>query len=319
MHSDAPVGPTTDPYGLEAVRANLSARQVEALGCLMSGTYGRTGTISSASAALQQSLESRLRARTASVGSILYRWTWKQRVTPSGRSICALRASQWRAPGKDRKQTSGYSGPFYAVPIPLSPKNYVILPHGLAQRLATMTAIISGNDCISSLSGWPTPHTSSSTGAGTEGRAGGMNIQTVAQLSGWPTPCQQDGPKGGPSQGTDRLPGAAMLSGWHTPLSRDGDKLDATPKAIEKRQADGREIGTAMEARTCSSHGWSSHPGPARIDANGSCATIQMGQGGGRLNPAHSRWLMRLPPEWDDCAPTETASTLKRQRDSWKR
>jgi len=318
MHSDAPVGPTTDPYGLGVARANLSARQVEALGCLMSGTYGRTGTISSASAALQQSLESRLRARTASVGSILYRWTWKQRVTPSGRSICALRASQWRVPGKDRKQTSGYSGPFYAVPIPLSPKNYVILPHGLAHRLATMTATISGNGSISSVSGWPTPVAQPASGTPEwflerkrESMARGAqsmgvsltDIAMVAQLAGWPTPCQQDGPKGGPSQGTDRLPGAAMLSGWSTPTTRDHKDGPACPN-VPINGLLGRQV-------------WPT--GPARIDANGCYATIQTGQGGGRLNPAHSRWLMRLPPEWDDCAPTETASTLKRQRDSWKR
>jgi hypothetical protein len=36
---------------------------------------------------------------------------------------------------------------------------------------------------------------------------------------------------------------------WHTPLARDGDKLDAHLPAIDKRIADGREIGLAMQAR----------------------------------------------------------------------
>lgn len=92
----APDGPTTAKYGPDPVRANLSARQAQEAGLLMSGTFGLTGTTSSASAALQSSLASRLRQRTASVGSTLYKLTWKERATPAGRLICALRASARR-------------------------------------------------------------------------------------------------------------------------------------------------------------------------------------------------------------------------------
>lgn len=97
----APVGPTLARSGQDHAPANLSARQAREKGLLTSGIYGPRSTISFASAALQSFLESRLQAVTASLGSTLYKLTWKQRATPAGRLIPALRASVLRTSGRD--------------------------------------------------------------------------------------------------------------------------------------------------------------------------------------------------------------------------
>ena len=101
MPSDKPDGPTIEKSGPEVVHANLSARQAKELGLLTSGTYGPRFITSSGSVRLEQSLVSRLRAKTVSLGSALFRLTWKQRDTPLGVSIYALRASARRTSDKD--------------------------------------------------------------------------------------------------------------------------------------------------------------------------------------------------------------------------
>lgn len=319
---------------------------------MTSGTFGPRGSISSNSAALQQYLANRLRAKMGWAGSILYRLTWKERVTPSGRLICALRAQAWN--GKTAKQANGYSGPFTIATIPQSNGCLTILPIGLVEALQVLAGPTSDSGYI--LSGWPTPCTQDGPNGGpaqgtdrlpgcvplagwptpTVVQAGGtpddfmrrkrrhgacemptdLNLCAQHSLSGWPTPMA-----GTPAQNGNNAAGntdssrqtVAVLSGWHTPLARDGDKLDATPPAIEKRERDGREIGTAMEARMCSPVGWSEPHTPIRVTASGKMLTGSSAamESGGRLDPAHSRWLMTLPPEWDDCAPMAMRSTRK--------
>lgn len=93
---DLPDGLTRGPCGQGPVRVNLSARQARERDLLTSGISGRSGTTSSRSAALQSSLASRLKQRFDSAGSTLFKLTWKDSATPSGRPVCLLRASAHR-------------------------------------------------------------------------------------------------------------------------------------------------------------------------------------------------------------------------------
>lgn len=119
---------------------------------------------------------------------------------------------------------------------------------------------------------------------------------------GWPTPCQQDGPKGGPGQGTDRLPGAAAIAGYPTPCSSDNrDRGGWGDPAIQRRMKIGKSVELSMLAEAIGKTPEQSH--------------AQTGKPGG-LNPALSRWLMGYPPEWDDCAVMVTLSSRKPRRNS---
>ena len=324
-------GLTIAEFGAGLAPANLSARQAAALDLLTSGICGPRGTTSSRSAALQESLANRLRAKTGSNGSILYRLTWKTRGTPSGRQICALRGSPNKA--------------------------------------ATVADFICGNASISSqpVKGWTTPQAHDVSGRSKTQKAahgtkhGCACLVNEALATGWQTPRANDAEKRGanidPNDPRNGIVGQAMAAGWAAPLTnaiKDTGDLEGylhgpngrfrndstttqavlagwpTPNvpsggrklSFEAILSGKRENGAKAQIAV---HNVAEQLCPLPNAPNDSTAFLIMtpdGQtqvsfiaatgGGVQLNPAHSRWLMRFPVQWEQCAPSyETYALLQ--------
>ena len=246
--SDRQVSQTIHRSGQDHAPANLSHQQGEEQAQQTSDISGPNSTVWSRSAALQESLVSRLQVKLEPLGSTLYKLTWRKKTTPQGWSYSQLVASAHRTKDKDctglpkthwstTRTTDGTGGP-----------RPVEIRDGKAVRVSKTT-----------------------------GQTFGINLADQAKLSHWPTPAQRD-----------------HKGGYQNGRVRNG-----------KISTDTLDVATQLT-------------GPARLTATGQ---IQIGStaemtNGGQLNPAHSRWLMGLPTEWDDCAATVTLSSRRKRKRS---
>ena len=227
--------------GREARRASRLARQDVSLGSSTQDTLRRRSSASSASAALQSSLGSRLRQQLQNRGCVIYKLTWKEKTTPSGLPYSQLVASAHRT------NVTDYSLGLTTWPSPCA-------QNGTVNGYTDWEKVIKRKEA---------------------GRQ--QNLQDVVVLTSWATPTAND-----------------FKGSGGTVIRKDGK--DRTFDRLDYSTEQGLKI---------------AHP--IRITASGQTLTglAAAMESSGQLNPAHSRWLMGYPPEWDDCAVTATPSSRK--------
>ena len=161
----------------------------------------------------------------------------------------------------------------------------------------------------------------------------------MASLAGWKTPCVPNGGRisgnktniGAHRDGTKAqigLENEARLVGWATPAARDWKSGDASQETLDRNARPLSELAKLVAFPT--------NPdaldvarilnlGPrlqSLVDSGITEVGFLLDRNGweivpasGQLNPAHSRWLMGLPPVWDACAVTAMElSRLRRRR-----
>lgn len=330
----SPDGPTIDLFGQEVVPASRSVPPERARRPMTAATCGLRGFLSSPSGALQSSLESKLKRRLDGVGSTLFTLTWKAKATPAGRPYFQLVASARRT------SDSGFG----SWPTPMAGT-----PAQNGHNEAGNTD--SGRKTVE-LASWPTA-TAHDAGRGGQAKRAqgetrhGSNLQDFALLASWPTPRAEDSESSGMRHGrgvADTMTAVSSLASWATPTAVEniGDlaKKDARRHRMKEKWkgVSGNGFGQSISEQAQMAHWITPQTHDVRTRGNtmadhhhaphdlSNQALLASGttpnglpaqtESPGQLDPDHSRWVMGYPVEHLSCAPTETPSFLKSQRNS---
>jgi hypothetical protein len=266
---------------------------------------GPSCSLSCVSQELTRGLASRLRARFATVGSMEYVQTWKERVTPLGRSYSEHTARGVLISDKD----------FTGWPTPVAnqangtPEDFLRRKRESVARGHSMGICLTDLNMVAQLTGWPTPDSShhgslepdKALARVTSHLNGGpkrsANLDDVAGLTGWPSPTSMSFDQSH-QPGNNRYMNSVTdltqpITGWVTPSSRDWKDTPGMSQTGVNPDGSTRERLDTLRRQV---HGLTSES-----------STAQTGNRG-VLNHLFSAWLMGFRieheiPSWFTCAP----------------
>src|ERR1700734_322999 len=199
-------GPPKDLFGQPLSPASPSQPQASLKAWKMSATYGPSSLISSRSAVLTSSLANKLRVRLDLIGSMEYRQTWKERVTPLGRQFSEHTASArrtsdndftgWASPTAMDGNRGGLEARAHDTGQPLSQQAALATPWALRLRMDQLPR-------QAQLAAWSTCKSSDGEKSSrTEGHESGNNryMANIKRLAGWHAP---DTASDAPNMGTN--------------------------------------------------------------------------------------------------------------------
>jgi hypothetical protein len=279
LPSAKPAGPMSARSGREAAPAPALARRAKERGLTILATSGLLGRDSSASADLQQSLESRLLPRLDTAGSTLFRLTWRQRTTPLGRRYLERAASALRTSG------SGFtSWPTATTGTQRTPES----PEARKKRGFNHGVTLTD---AASLATWATP-------AERDYRT--ANLKNFAE-------------RGGGRKGEQLQNQVKHLAGWPTPSVVDDNNSRRGPESVQK-QIDRENPMNSLAIKATLSGPVRLTAGGEML--TGSDAGMESS---GQLNPEHSLWLQGIPAVWVSFALRAMQSVSRRRKRSSKR